>query len=196
MTQSTNPVDQRILDAERIGLINEVAEGLGATVEHSAKGGVIHTKIVLTSDTVIISGAAAAASKGGGTKLMDFPAGKLVPVASRVSGRLELSDAAMTTTAGEVGLGTVVATGAVAVLGGTATFEDILEGGGPALGNITAGSVLSFAVYDDGRALVPASGVSGSLYLNAATAFATGTTTNLLAKAGTEIEVYWIHLDT
>jgi len=195
MTTSTNPVDQRIVDSDRIGLVNEVAEGLGATVEHVAKGGVIHTKIVLTSDTIVISGAAAAASKGGGTKLLDFPAGKVVPVASRIAGRLTLSDTAMTTTAGEIGLGTVVGTGAVAVLGGTSTFENILEGGSPALGNITAGSVLTFATYDDARTLVPASGVSGALYLNAATAFATGTTTNLIAKAGTEIELWWIHLD-
>ncbi len=197
MTSFPNVVDQRILNPGRIGLVNEVAEGLSATVDHSASGGLIHSKFKITSDTTIISGAAAASSKAGGVKLFDFPLGKLVPVAARISGRLRLSDEAMTTTAGEIGLGTSVASGAASTIGGTPAFEDILQGGVPALSNITAGAVIEAQTYDDNRPHVPAAGdgVNASLYLNAASAFASGTTTNMLILSGSEVDVWWIHME-
>ena len=198
MTSFPNVVDQRILDPSRIGLVNEVAEGIGATVVHSAQGGLIHSKFILTDDTVLISGAAAASSQAGGIKLFDFPLGKLIPQAARIAGRLNLSDAAMTTTAGEIGLGTVVASGAASNISGSGgVFEDILQGGVPGLTNFTAGATIEVKTYDDNRSHVPssASDMSAQLHLNAAAAFASGTTTNLVALAGTEIDVWWIHLE-
>lgn len=190
----TNPVDIRILNPSRIGLVNEVAEGLGALVNHTARGGLIHSKFTFDENTTIIS-AGVGAAKAGGIRLMDFPAGKIAVQAARISGRLTLSGALMSTTAGEIGLGTAEASGAVAVLGGTATFEDILEGGSPALGNIGAAATIEMATWDDVRTLVPASGTSPSLYLNAATTFAAGTAENMEIVAGTEVEVWWIHME-
>lgn len=185
------------MNPDGLGLMNEPAEGLSGTLIHSAQGGVIRTKITLTADTQIVNAAAASASKAGGVRLFDFPAGKIVVVGARISGRAYLSDSSMRTSAGEIGLGTVVATGAVSVLGGTATFEDILEGGNPGLTNIVDGDIVEHATWDDHRPFVPAagSGFNASCFLNAAAAFTTGSTTNLLMKAGSEIEVLWVHLE-
>lgn len=196
MTQAnvpSNPIDKFVLDLARTALVNEPAEGIDATVTHSAAGGLIHTKIRLDADLVVIANGDAAAL-GGGVKLMDFPAGKIAVQAARIAGRFAHSSADMSSTAGEVGLGTTVASGAIATLS-TASFEDILEGGSPALGNIGVGATVAFATWDDNRPIAPSSGLAPALFLNAATTFANATASNLIAKAGTEIEVWWIRLE-
>lgn len=79
-----------------------------------------------------------AAVKGIGQRVYQFPEGSILPIAARVQMSTTTADNA---TAGEVGLGTVVASGATAVLSGTAEFQDIMDG--KTLSNHTAATALS-----------------------------------------------------
>lgn len=88
----------------------------------SPLGGLI--KLTLTNFAVGTS--ADGASLGIGASLITFPTDTLV-MAPFIQGTFTLADDGQTT-AGECGLGTTIASGAVAVLGGTATFENILGG--------------------------------------------------------------------
>lgn len=188
------PIDDRIMQPRRLGLANEIAEGISGTLVHSAAFGMVKTSIKLSADLTLVA-AAGAAAKAGGEKLFDFPNVKIVPVAGRVVCRLELSAAAATSTAGELGLGSVIASGANATLTG-ATWQDIIAGGVPALGNITAGSTINAAVYDSFRGFIPsAAGFGGSLFVNAASTFAVATT-DLNILSGSEIDVWWIALES
>jgi hypothetical protein len=61
-----------------------------------------------------------------GYLLYTFPAGPIAVLAASMSMALTLAED--TTATADIGLGTVIASGAVSVLGGTATFENILTG--------------------------------------------------------------------
>jgi len=92
----------------------------GTVVEYGDKYS--HVSVITVTE---FAQAVAAASLGFGKKIYDFPEG-LVKCKRAV---LDVTMTAATSTdVGEIGLGTVVAVGAVATLGGTATFEDIVDG--------------------------------------------------------------------
>lgn len=127
-----------------------------------------HTTILtLTGPAAVLPAIAGGASLAVGLKLYDFPAGAIVVDAAR------LYDVAITQTEGnitadtpDVGLGTTIASGAVAVLGGTAAFENVLTG-------------QTFADCDGaatdatvGTQLVIAPGGSHALFLNVADGWA------------------------
>jgi len=91
-----------------------------------------------------------------------------------------------TTDTPDVGLGTVIATGAVAVLSGTGTFEDIITG--QTWNKALTGVVDHFATLFTGVVteattvpLIPAAGAGTAIYLNAADGWAAGVTGNLTA---------------
>lgn len=156
------------------------------------KHGQGYAKIVLDGDTVLISGGTAAA-KAGGVKIFTFPTGIVIPHSARITGTLVTSDGAMTTAAGEIGLGSVVATGAIATLA-TDTFETILQGGVPALGNIGAAGSAAVNVMDGQRTQIPTAktfATTVDVYLNAATTFADLTAANLVIQAGATIELWY-----
>lgn len=88
---------------------------------------------VAVTDAVDVADNAALAD---GYLLYTFPAGAIAVTAASMSMALTLAED--TTATPDVGLGTVVATGAVNVLGGTATFENILTGQAAADANGTA----------------------------------------------------------
>lgn len=199
MSRITNGIDRRLAHADKYGLAQSLAPGVTGQILHTAQGLGMHTRIVLSEDLILISGGDAAA-KAGGAKLLDLPGVLMKIDCARISYSLTLSAAAMSTTAGEIGLGTALASGAAAVLGGTAAFEDILEGGangrsGAALGNIAAAGRITGTTFDLPTILAPASGVANSVYLNAATTFANSDPSNLVAEAGTEIDIWWTPID-
>lgn len=201
MSRISNGIDRRITHADKYGLSQELSQGVSGSMIHTAQGLMIHTKIITDADiNLILAGDAAA--KGGGVKLFDVPGVKMKVHAARIAYNLTLSAAAMTTTAGEIGLGTTIASGAVAVLGGTAAFEDILEGGangrsGAALANIGAAGNIVATTFDGGRTvLAPASGVASGVFLNAATTFANSDPSNLVFQAGGEIDIWWTPIDS
>lgn len=82
----------------------------------------------------------------------------------------------------EIGLGTVIASGAVAVLGGTATFEDILEGSAAADVNGTTNIDSDLAVNQ-----LVASGGAKTIHLNVADGWAASSDDDPVTATGTII---------
>jgi hypothetical protein len=141
-----------------------------------------HTTVLVLSDFVI-GAPSAGNSLGIGAKVYEFPAGAHVHLVSYFN--LGLTAGTVTSDTPDVGLGSVVASGAVSVLSGTATFEDYITGQtwGVALDGTeqattplgaTAGILtgISLNAADDEK----------SLYLNAADAWNAGVTGNLTAS--------------
>lgn len=65
---------------------------------------------------------------GTGSLLYTFPAGEIIVDSAYISIGINLTTGTPTTDTPDAGLGTVVASGAVSVLSGTATFEDTITG--------------------------------------------------------------------
>jgi hypothetical protein len=86
--------------------------------------GVNVTAVLTLTDVVLAVGSSE--DLGVGALLYTLPAGACLIRDSYMS--VDLSDVTTTTDTPEVGLGTVIASGVVAVLSGTATFEDIITG--------------------------------------------------------------------
>lgn len=91
-----------------------VAEEFGDDYQHV-------TKLTVAAFTQAVTSAALAFGK----KIYDFPVGHIK--VRRALIKLTVATPVSTTT-GEVALGSVVASGAAATTGGTATFEDIIDG--------------------------------------------------------------------
>jgi len=72
-----------------------------------------------------------------GQKIWDFQQAEVAIIGARVNCTVS-TPTGLSSTAGEIGLGSVVASGAVAVLGGTGTFEDIMTG--HTVSNLVAGT--------------------------------------------------------
>jgi len=83
------------------------------------------TRLTLSSLALTIGDTAALAD---GVLIYTFPAGALIVDAAYMNVGVSLTTGTPTTDAPDVGLGSVIATGAVSVLSGTPTFEDILTG--------------------------------------------------------------------
>ena len=158
-----------------------------ATVTESTTGiGSFVTTLTLTNFIVGAPGAAAAA-KGIGGKFWSLPAGVQVISAIYMSVGLTAAGTAATP---DTGIGSVVASGVISVLGGTTTFEDYWDGaatadisGTPLVGTkvATAGALTGIAIN--------ASGSVKDLFLNAAATWAADNSGNLTAT-GT-IAVLW-----
>lgn len=134
-----------------------------------------------------------AAAKGIGQKVYTFPEGWILPVAARVLLN-STTGGSTAATAGEVGLGTTVASGAVAVLSGTAAFENILTG--QTLSNHVAATELTTHVADAAggttgtMAVLDGTAAAKSVYLNVASTFdGTGGVT-----ADAVVEILWYHI--
>lgn len=84
------------------------------------------TKLTFTDLT--IGAAVGAANLGIGKKLYTLPAGAIVVKAAHMSVALTGSGATCDADTPDMGIGTVIASGAVALLSGTATFENMLTG--------------------------------------------------------------------
>lgn len=84
-------------------------------------------KTVLTFANAAVGSPLSAANLGFGTLIYTLPAGACLVKASKLDLALQGTGTVDADTP-DVGLGTVVASGAVAVLSGTATFENILTG--------------------------------------------------------------------
>lgn len=134
------------------------------------------------------------ASLGIGQAIYQFPEGFVLPVAARIVVNTT-TGAGTSTTAGEVGLGTVVASGAVAVLSGTATFQDILDG--KTLANQVASTALAQSVTaasggtSGTQDVLDGSTTAKKIYLNHASAYVG--TAGLTLNSAT-VTVWWIDL--
>jgi len=104
------------------------------------------TKLTLASVAYTIGDNA---SLGLGALIYTFPAGALIVNASNISVGLTLTTGTPTTDTPEIGLGTVISSGVIAVLGGTATFENIMGGTATPVLNDIAGTVENFTYVAD-----------------------------------------------
>lgn len=109
-----------------ISNVGDVAVVTGLTV--AEYGNESNHKTVLTMDTMAAGSPTGAAALGFGTKIYTFPTtGAVVVKSSKIDFSLQGGGTVDADTP-DVGLGTVVASGVVSVLSGTATFENIHTG--------------------------------------------------------------------
>lgn len=145
------------------------------------------TVLTLEGASAVLPAIAGGANLAVGVKLYDFPAGAVIVEAAR------LYDVAIQQTEGnigadtpDVGLGTTIASGAVAVLGGTAAFENVLTGQTFTDCDGTAEDVTL------GTQLIIAPGDSHALYLNVADGWAASG--DAAAVVSGQVIVHWRYM--
>lgn len=138
----------------------------------STIGDGVHKRTLLTLSGLSLGNSADNASLGTGGLIYTFPAGVIQVHGAYMSVGVTASQAEHQAQADvEFGLGTVVASGAVSVLGGTATFESILIGDG-ALTDVNGTATLKSGVPTVSPFVltIPAAGAH-TVYLNVAAAW-------------------------
>lgn len=137
----------------------------GVTAVEEVDGSLHKTTLTISTTLPAIAGGAALAV---GKLLYTLPAGASQVLGSHASVALNEVDGNITADTPDVGLGTTIASGVVAVLGGTAAFENIMTGQTAADCNGTA-TVASVATN---LAIAPAG--DHTVYLNVADTWAAG----------------------
>lgn len=164
--------------------------GSGVAAKHYSADGYHITTVLTLTDYVVGALAGAAAALGLGSAVYAFPAGVHLEEAYYQNLSMKAAGTAVNT---DTGLGSVVASGAVSVLSGTATFEDRLTGqtlataasGGTAA---AAGPLGATAGILTGISLNSASSVK-NVFLNSAGTWNVNNTGNLTAT-GTIVLVW------
>ena len=105
--------------------VNVGTAGTGVTAVEYGNGQHHTTVLTLTGVAYTIGDNASLAD---GALIYTFPAGALVVNMASISVGLTLTSGTPTTDTPDGGLGSVIASGSVSVLSGTATFEDIMTG--------------------------------------------------------------------
>jgi len=141
--------------------------GTGVTaVEYG--NGYNHTTVLTLAATVpAIAGGAALAV---GNLIYTLPAGACLVESAYMSAAITQADGNINADTPDVGIGTVIASGAVAVLGGTATFENIITGQTAADCNGTA--TVKTATPTAGTPLAIETGDAHTIHLNVADTWA------------------------
>lgn len=132
------------------------------------------TKLTLTAFALGTS--ADNASLGIGNKFYTFPAGTIEIEEATIVGGITAA-ISITTNTPEVGIGTVIASGAVSVLSGTATFEDVIDGNLSGVGGDTVAPNVAGGAFYKNMAGAPtliktSGGKARDLFLNCAAAWA------------------------
>ena len=148
-----------------IGTLNSVT---GLTV--AEYGNETTHKTVFTMDEMEVGSPTGASALGFGKLLYTLPAGACVTRISKFNFSLQGGGVVDADTP-DVGLGTVVASGAVSVLSGTATFENIMTGQTFNDCNGTAEVVTAMATSSPFNLIIEAAGAH-TIYLNVADTWA------------------------
>lgn len=151
----------RIRDMQNTA-VNPSAES-GMTCVTTGQGGWYKTDITVNTTLGAIAGGANLAL---GVLLATLPAGAAIIHGSQLDIALQQTEGNVTADTPDIGLGTTVASGVVAVLGGTAAFENIMTGqtAGDCDGTATTKTI--------GTQLVIESGGDHTIYLNVADGWA------------------------
>lgn len=153
---------------------------------------IIHRTVLdgtfLSAADVLKDGALGAATAAMGKKIFDFPEGGIHVEAAVLDLTLVAS---LATASVEVGLGTVVATGATSALGASSTYEDVIDGNTGGVTCSTTGTAYQrVAAAESDAAAFDGCGTAKDLYLNAAAAWkGTGT----FVVSGT-VSLVWSYL--
>lgn len=146
--------------------IGEPASGVIRAVEYG--DGYNHTTILTINQAAAVT-LADNVSIGDGSLIYTFPAGALLVNSAYM--KMLITNAEHDTEDSDVGLGTTIAVGAVAVLGGTAGFENILFGQTIVVGTETPIQSKGDVTGGLGGLNIPATG-DHTVYLNLAGAWA------------------------
>lgn len=152
----------------------------GFSAETWGDKGNYHTRITINSALPDIPGGANLAV---GKKMFDFPAGEIFVERSSMSVALKASQANVVADTPDVGIGTTIGAGVVAVLGGTAAFENLITGQTAADVN---GAVTTASVDTP---LVIATAASHSVFFNVADGWAASGDDGILIS-GT-LDIFW-----
>ena len=157
----------------------------GVTVREYGSGRNHLTK--LTFSALTVDAIAAGAAEAIGKLLYTFPAGVIKVKSAYMSVGLTNTDGSIDADTPDMGLGTVIGTGSVSVLGGTATFEDILTG--QTVNNCT-GTAEVKTVHCE---LTIETGAAHTVHLNVADTWAAADTA---LKATGTVTLEWVLLPT
>ncbi len=177
---TVNPRDVNISRAVKVyGTALIGTAGAGTVAISTIGDGRDFTTVLTLTNFIVGALAGAAAALGIGNKIFTFPAGAHLHHVSYMS--LGLT-AAGTTNTPNLGVGSVIATGAIAVLSGTATFQDYITG--QTAPDLAGGVVAKTSVATAGALTGISVNESGSVkdvFLNAAATWAANNTANLTA---------------
>lgn len=158
-----------------------VTAGTGVTKEERGDGR--NVTVTLSFTDLVLGAPTAGGNSAHGAILCTLPNSNLLLTA--ISCKIALTVGTTTTDTPDVGLGTVIATGAQALLSATATWEDIITGQtypDCAGTNDYFGTVFSGVVTDATTVpLIKSAGAGTKIHLNAADGWAAGVTGNLTA---------------
>jgi hypothetical protein len=147
-------------------LTNSASEGTPATgVTAVEAGDGVHHRTTLTLNTTL-GAIAGGAALGVGALLYTLPAGAQVINSSQMNVGITQTTGHINANTPTVGLGTVIASGAVSVLSGTATFQNINVG--KAAANCTGTQTEQTEIPTAGLGLVMEVGGTKTIYFNAA----------------------------
>lgn len=104
------------------------ALGTASTGVTAAESGTDRLRQTILTVSTTLPAIAGGANLAVGKLLYTFPAGEIIVDAAYMSVAITQSQGNITADTPDVGIGTVIGSGVVAVLGGTATFENILTG--------------------------------------------------------------------
>lgn len=184
LTATSSLTAPQFLTTTNVGTVTTAAT---TTAVEYGNGADHFTKLTLTNFAVGTSGDNAALAFG--AKFYTFPAGAILVESATIAGGLTAA-ISVTTDTPEVGIGTVVATGAAATLT-TATWEDIVDGGAAGLtgGDAIAPDVAGTAFYKGqtfttGVIIKPTGGKARDLFLNVADTWANVTAAGAVTFTG------------
>ena len=155
-------LDGVVTSTKNIGTI-----ATGSTVTHIGDGTNMRAVITVNTTLPAIAGGAAL---GVGKLLYTLPAGALIIKSAYMSIAITQTDDNITADTPDVGVGTVIASGVVSVLGGTATFESIITG--QAAANCSGTATVKTATPTAGVPLVIETAGAKTVYLNVADTWA------------------------
>lgn len=175
------------------GTVGTVTTAATTSVEEYGFGPHHFTKLTMTSFAVGIT--ADNASLGIGAKFYTFPAGTIAVKSVSLVGGLTAA-ISVTTNTPEVGVGSVIASGAVSVLSGTATFEDFIDGnvsgtGGDTVApDVAGGTFYKSSSFTSNVVIKTTGGKARDLFLNAAAAWVDVTAAGALTFTGV-VTIEW-----
>lgn len=178
-----------VLDAQKqlITSANVGTANTGVTAVEYGDGRLHQTVLTVSvTDAVDIDDTAALAD---GYLLYTFPAGAIVIESAYMSMALTVASTEAQSDTPDVGLGTVIASGAVATLDGTGTFEDIITGQTAADANGSA--TVKTAIPTAGTPFVIETGDAHTLHFNVADTWANDTGGDLTGDIAGTIVVNW-----
>lgn len=134
--------------------------------------GVSHSTSLQLQASAVLPAIAGGANLAVGKLMYTFPAGEIIVDSASFDFDITQTEAHITADTPDVGLGTVIASGNVALLSGTGTFEDIITG--QTATNCNGANTVKAAIPTAGVPLVIATADPHTVYLNVADGWAAG----------------------